>query len=244
MQLAQDLEWLGCELEHYGYEHAMRGFPQSGPLWDTFCEKQRGVLVTADKIERELKGAVRYNPSGLAGMEFPVEEALDSIAALLAEVEEIKHCSVYAVQLIPSRVRAFTKMIEEYLQARGKVSDSPRGSGERPCALAVGGRRVASRAFRESSRRLRIMDEQQLTKQLQDEGFGDVYVWEDGPDMTYPTHQHPDVSAHIILAGEMTVTVDGHTRTYKPGERFDIPGKTPHSARMGPEGCRYLVGEM
>ncbi len=88
------------------------------------------------------------------------------------------------------------------------------------------------------------MDEQQLTKQLQEEGFDDVYVWEDGPDMNYPPHQHPAVSAHIILTGEMTVTVDGKTTTYKPGERFDIPGKTPHSARMGPEGCKYLVGEM
>jgi quercetin dioxygenase-like cupin family protein len=88
------------------------------------------------------------------------------------------------------------------------------------------------------------MDEQLLMKQLQDEGFDDVYVWEDSPDMNYPPHQHPDVSAHIILTGEMTVTVDGQTRTYKPGERFDIPGKTPHAARVGPEGCKYLVGEM
>ena len=31
----------------------MMGFPQSGPVWDTFCAKQRGVLVTADKIERD-----------------------------------------------------------------------------------------------------------------------------------------------------------------------------------------------
>ena len=53
------------------------------------------------------------------------------------------------------------------------------------------------------------MDEQLLTKQLQDEGFDDVYIWEAGPDMNYPPHQHPDVSAHIILTGEMTVTVDG-----------------------------------
>lgn len=88
------------------------------------------------------------------------------------------------------------------------------------------------------------MDEELLTKQLQDEGFGDVYVWEDSPDMNYPPHQHPAVSAHIILEGEMTVTVNGETRTYKPGDRFDIPGKTLHSARMGPAGCKYLVGEM
>ena len=122
LQLAQDLEWLGCELEHYGHQHALLGYPQSGPSWESFCEKQRGVLVTANKVERELKNAVRFNPSGLVGMEYPLNEALDSISALLEEVEEIKHCAVFAVQEIPSKVRAFTKMIEEYLQVTGKVA--------------------------------------------------------------------------------------------------------------------------
>jgi len=121
LQLAQDLEWLGCELEHVGHEHAVLGFPQSGPVWDTFCAKQRGVLVTADKIERELKHAVPYNPSMLVGVDFPLDETLDSIAALLGAVEEIKYCSVFAVQDIPSKVRTFTRMIEEYLQATGKA---------------------------------------------------------------------------------------------------------------------------
>jgi hypothetical protein len=121
LQLAQDLEWLGCELEHYGHQHAMLGFPEAGPSWDTFCEKRRGVQMIADKIEHELKNAVRYNPSGLMGVEFPLDETLGLIAALLEEVEEIKGCSVFAVQLIPSRVRAFAKMIEGYLQATGKM---------------------------------------------------------------------------------------------------------------------------
>ena len=122
LQLAQDLEWLGCELEHYGHQHAMLGFPQSGSSWDAFCEKQRGVQVTVDKIERELKGVVRYNSSRLVGVEYPLDETLDSIAALLGAVEDIKQCSVFAVQVIPSRVRAFTRMIEGYLQAVGKAA--------------------------------------------------------------------------------------------------------------------------
>jgi len=121
LQLAQDLEWLGCELEHYGHQHAVQGYPESGAIWDTFCEKQRGVLVTADKIERELKNTVRYNPSGLMGVEYPLDETLDSIGALLGTVEEIKHCSVFDVQVIPSKVRAFTRMIEGYLQVMGNV---------------------------------------------------------------------------------------------------------------------------
>jgi hypothetical protein len=122
LQLAQDLEWLGCELEHYGHRHAAQGFPGCGPIWDTFCEKRRGVLVTADKIERELKNAVRYNLARLVGIEYPLEENLESIEALLGAVEEIKHSSVFGVQALPTKVRAFTKMIEQYLQAVGSVS--------------------------------------------------------------------------------------------------------------------------
>ena len=121
LQLAQDLEWLGCELEYHGHRHADEGFPQAGPTWEAFCEKQRGVLVTTDKIERELKTAVRYNPARLVGVEYPLEAALDSIAELIGAVEEIKQCTVYSVHELPARVRTFTRMVEGYLQATGGV---------------------------------------------------------------------------------------------------------------------------
>ena len=32
-------------------------------------------------------------------------------------------------------------------------------------------------------------------------------------------------------------------RTYRAGERCDVPAQAVHSARMGPQGCRYLIGE-
>ena len=115
LQLAQDLEWLGCELEYYGRRHAEEGFPGSGVGWDAFCEKQRGVLVTAEKLDRELKNTIRYNPSRLVGVDYPVDEKLNSIEDLLGEVEAIKQCAVLAVHALPSRVRAFTRLIEAYL---------------------------------------------------------------------------------------------------------------------------------
>lgn len=122
MQLAQDLEWLGCELEHYGHQHAMEGFPEAGPNWEAFREKQRGVLTTADKLERELKNAVRYNPTRLVGMDYPIDETLESIVGLLAAVEEIKQSAVFAVHELPPKVRGFTRLIEGYLKAVGALS--------------------------------------------------------------------------------------------------------------------------
>jgi len=87
------------------------------------------------------------------------------------------------------------------------------------------------------------MDAKDWEKKLRDEGFRTTYVWQDGPNAFYPDHTHSTVTAHIILEGEMTVTSDGKTQTFAVGDRFDVPAHTVHSARMGPQGCRYLIGE-
>ncbi|MGD0008310.1 MAG: hypothetical protein ABSE93_07195 [Terriglobia bacterium] len=123
LKLAQDLEWLGCELEYLGHKHALEGFPESEPAWDLFREKQRGVLATADKIERELKNFVRFNPTRLVGVEYPITETLDSITELLGTAESIKQAAAFAVHELPPLVRSFTKMVEGYLQPVGNTSD-------------------------------------------------------------------------------------------------------------------------
>jgi len=117
LQLAQDLEWLGCELEYVGHKHALEGFPESGQTWDQFREKQRGVLATADKVERELKNFVRFNTTRLVGVEYPIAQSLDSITGLLGNAETIKQAAAVAVNELPPLVRNFTKLVEGYLQA-------------------------------------------------------------------------------------------------------------------------------
>lgn len=80
-------------------------------------------------------------------------------------------------------------------------------------------------------------------KQLREEGFSHTYVWQDRPHAFYSDHTHATETAHIILEGEMTLAMDGQMRTFRVGERCDVPAGTVHSARMGPKGCRYLIGE-
>ncbi len=80
-------------------------------------------------------------------------------------------------------------------------------------------------------------------EQLREEGFDDVYIWQDGPNKEYPDHTHPTITAHIILEGDMDVTMAGKTEHYKPGDRFDVPAHTIHAAKMGAQGCKYLIGE-
>ncbi len=87
------------------------------------------------------------------------------------------------------------------------------------------------------------MDEQRLTRTLKQEGFRHTYAWEDAPNVSYPDHTHATETAHIILSGEMTLTMAGESRAYRAGERCDVPAGAVHSARMGSSGCRYLIGE-
>ena len=83
----------------------------------------------------------------------------------------------------------------------------------------------------------------QLEEQLHAEGFGRTYVWQDGPHANYSGHTHAAETTHIILDGEMDLTMAGESKTYRVGERCDVPAGAVHSARMGPAGCRYLIGE-
>jgi mannose-6-phosphate isomerase-like protein (cupin superfamily) len=83
----------------------------------------------------------------------------------------------------------------------------------------------------------------ELEKQLHEEGCRNTFVWEDVPDRRYSDHTHPVETAHIILEGAMTVTMHGQSTTYRAGDRCDVPAGITHAARMGPAGCRYLIGE-
>jgi quercetin dioxygenase-like cupin family protein len=87
------------------------------------------------------------------------------------------------------------------------------------------------------------LDEKDLAEQLILEGYSHLYVWEDGPDVQYHEHTHRAESAHIILKGEMSMTMNGETRTYYTGDRCDLPAGIMHSAKTGPHGCRYLIAE-
>jgi len=87
------------------------------------------------------------------------------------------------------------------------------------------------------------MDEKELVKQLEREGFGRTFVWEDAAGAFYPEHTHAAETAHVILRGEMTLTMDGVAKTYREGGRCDVPAGARHTAKMGAHGCRYLVGE-
>jgi quercetin dioxygenase-like cupin family protein len=88
-----------------------------------------------------------------------------------------------------------------------------------------------------------LLSESELRRQLSVEGFAHMYVWQDGPQAFYADHTHDGLTAHVILDGEMTLTMAGKSQTFRAGDRCDVPAGAVHSAQMGSNGCRYLVGE-
>lgn len=110
LHLAQELEWLGCDAGFYARR-------RDAVAADALLERQRELMATADKIERELKSGVRFNLTSLVGVEFPLEWTLDSIAELLAGVEDIRQSAVDGAEDLPPKVRQFTQLVETYLSA-------------------------------------------------------------------------------------------------------------------------------
>jgi hypothetical protein len=67
------------------------------------------------------------------------------------------------------------------------------------------------------------MDEKKLTEQLKRDGFKHTYVWQDGPNAFYPEHTHETGTAHIVLDGAMTLTMDGESRTFSVASAAMFP---------------------
>jgi mannose-6-phosphate isomerase-like protein (cupin superfamily) len=88
-----------------------------------------------------------------------------------------------------------------------------------------------------------MKSESQFCTELEAEGFTHTFVWQDGPNAFYSDHTHAGLTAHIILDGEMQLTMNGKSETFRVGDRCDVPAGAVHSAKMGPRGCRYLIGE-
>jgi quercetin dioxygenase-like cupin family protein len=66
------------------------------------------------------------------------------------------------------------------------------------------------------------IDEEEFRKQLRRQGFSRVYVWQDAAGAFYPDHIHQVLTAHIILDGEMTLSMRGKAKTYRTGDRCDV----------------------
>jgi len=79
-------------------------------------------------------------------------------------------------------------------------------------------------------------------QKLTEEHFGELWVHTDPPGHFYEEHQHPVDTTHVVLKGSMSVWFSGQEYAVTEGERLDILKGIPHTAKIGPQGCSFLIG--
>jgi hypothetical protein len=91
------------------------------------------------------------------------------------------------------------------------------------------------------------MNEHEIIEQLKSDGYQKVYVWDAKPGEVDSEHQHDFDVLLVVLEGHIQITSyvgDAVISTsHQRGAHINIHKDTPHSANVGPDGCRYIVAE-
>lgn len=86
------------------------------------------------------------------------------------------------------------------------------------------------------------MDERLLIKQLEQEGYTEVRTCPIPPNLDLPEHTHDEHTVHVILRGDLIITENGISTTYKPGDTVEFPAGTTHKARGSTDSGRMITG--
>ncbi len=78
---------------------------------------------------------------------------------------------------------------------------------------------------------------------LEKEGYGNFQVKKDSAGKRIAPHRHDYKLAHVVLEGQLTVTVFGRPTILDSGDRLDVPAGVIHEAVSGANGSEYLIAE-
>jgi quercetin dioxygenase-like cupin family protein len=62
------------------------------------------------------------------------------------------------------------------------------------------------------------------------------------PNQLNSDHTHDFDARIMVLAGEITITRDGHARTFHSGDHWLTPAHAVHAELAGPEGVAIIIG--
>lgn len=91
-------------------------------------------------------------------------------------------------------------------------------------------------------KKTRITDKNEVFRILTEEGYTNLYVWQDAPNTYYDWHTHPFNEVRWVLEGEITMGTTEGIVTLRAGDRMDVPAGTRHWAKVGKEGVVYVCG--
>ena len=88
-----------------------------------------------------------------------------------------------------------------------------------------------------------LINPQEKISQLKQEGFAHVYEWTDKPNTEYLEHSHKGKVSFYVTKGSISMNIDGIHTMVRAGDRMDVPVGVSHKAKVGPDGCTFIVGE-
>lgn len=80
-------------------------------------------------------------------------------------------------------------------------------------------------------------------QKFEQEGFANVYEWQDPAGTTYPEHAHQGKVSLFVTDGSITFDFEGEQKEVIANQRFDVPVGALHTAVVGPDGWIVIVGE-
>lgn len=88
-----------------------------------------------------------------------------------------------------------------------------------------------------------MINKEEIKQRLVKEGYKRVFEWGDEPNYTYAEHEHSFDTMLVITRGSIWFLIDGREYNLKEGDELHVPPHTKHRAKVGSEGCGYIVGE-
>ena len=86
------------------------------------------------------------------------------------------------------------------------------------------------------------MDTSNFTRELAENGFAEVLTRTWKANQFVDVHTHPFEVRALMLDGEMVLSCEGSSKTYRVGDVFTLQPGQAHAEQYGPSGATYLVG--
>ena len=86
------------------------------------------------------------------------------------------------------------------------------------------------------------MDATEFETGLKRDGYGEIETKTVPGKIATKPHSHDFSVRALVLAGDITLTYEGRSRTFRTGEIFEMTAGCMHHEEYGPDGSTYLVG--
>jgi quercetin dioxygenase-like cupin family protein len=86
------------------------------------------------------------------------------------------------------------------------------------------------------------MTPQDFEAKLRADGYQEIETKRIKPNLANSDHGHPFSVRGLVLDGAFTVAIEGVSRTYRPGDIFEVGEGREHFETTGADGAEVVVG--